>query len=85
MRRYEGSAIRPTPPHKAPRLGYKAKQGLVIYDIRVRCGDRKHPVTKTCTYNKPKIHSVDELQPTPNLQSLAQMTDVTVSIMKPSQ
>ncbi|KAK3859277.1 hypothetical protein Pcinc_034597 [Petrolisthes cinctipes] len=31
---------------KAPRLGYKAKQGLVIYDIHVRLSGRKHPVTK---------------------------------------
>ncbi|KAK3862042.1 hypothetical protein Pcinc_032060 [Petrolisthes cinctipes] len=35
-----------TQPEKAPRLGYKAKQGLVIYDIHVRLSGRKHPVTK---------------------------------------
>ncbi|KAK3873090.1 hypothetical protein Pcinc_021872, partial [Petrolisthes cinctipes] len=47
-----------TQPEKAPRLGYKAKQGLVIYDIHVRLSGRKHPVTKACTNDKPKSHGV---------------------------
>ena len=33
-------APRPTRPDKARRLGYKAKQGYVIYRIRVRRGGR---------------------------------------------
>lgn len=32
---------RPSRPEKARRLGYKAKQGFVIYRIRVRRGGRK--------------------------------------------
>ncbi|KAL1789149.1 60S ribosomal protein L15 [Sigmodon hispidus] len=34
-------APRPTRPDKARRLGYKAKEGYIIYRIRVRCGGRK--------------------------------------------
>ncbi len=36
----------PSRPDKARRLGYKAKQGYVIYRIRVRRGGRKKPVSK---------------------------------------
>jgi large subunit ribosomal protein L15e len=45
-----GSAItrcsRPTRPEKARHVGYKAKQGFVVYRVRVRRGDRKRPVSK---------------------------------------
>lgn len=37
---------RPSRPDKARRLGYKAKQGFVIYRVRVRRGGRKRPVHK---------------------------------------
>ena len=43
-------ASRPTRPDKARRLGYKAKQGYVIYRVRVRRGGRKRPVPKGATY-----------------------------------
>ena len=46
-------ATRPSRPDKARRLGYKAKQGYVIYRIRVRRGGRKRPVPKGATYGKP--------------------------------
>merc|ERR1712037_209980 len=36
-------APRPTRPDKARRLGYKAKQGFVIYRIAMRRGGRKSP------------------------------------------
>ena len=39
-------ATRPSRPDKARRLGYKAKQGYVIYRVRVRRGGRKRPVYK---------------------------------------
>ena len=42
-------ASRPTRPDKARRLGYKAKQGYVIYRVRVRRGGRKRPVPKGAT------------------------------------
>lgn len=38
----------PSRPDKARRLGYKAKQGYVIYRVRVRRGGRKKPVNKVC-------------------------------------
>lgn len=39
-------ATRPTRPDKARRLGYKAKQGFVVYRVRVRRGGRKKPLRK---------------------------------------
>ncbi len=36
----------PSRPDKARRLGYKAKQGYVVYRVRVRRGGRKKPVHK---------------------------------------
>lgn len=43
-------ASRPSRPDKARRLGYKAKQGYVIYRVRVRRGGRKRPAPKGATY-----------------------------------
>ena len=37
---------RPSRPDKARRMGYKAKQGYVVYRTRVRRGGRKKPVHK---------------------------------------
>ncbi|XP_045415459.1 60S ribosomal protein L15-like [Lemur catta] len=50
-------APRPTHPDKARRLGYKAKQGYVIYRIRVRHGGGKRPAPKGATYGKPVRHA----------------------------
>eukprot|EP00291_Cryptomonas_curvata_P011600 CAMPEP_0172181258 /NCGR_PEP_ID=MMETSP1050-20130122/17712_1 /TAXON_ID=233186 /ORGANISM="Cryptomonas curvata, Strain CCAP979/52" /LENGTH=204 /DNA_ID=CAMNT_0012854509 /DNA_START=23 /DNA_END=637 /DNA_ORIENTATION=- len=44
----------PTRPDKARRLGYKAKQGYVVYRVRVRRGNRKRPVHKGIVNGKPK-------------------------------
>merc|ERR1711964_522654 len=55
-------APRPTRPDKARRLGYKAKQGYVVYRIRIRRGGRKRPVPKGATYGKPKTHGVNQLK-----------------------
>ncbi|KAL4836267.1 hypothetical protein H8958_016384 [Nasalis larvatus] len=65
-------APRPTQPDKARRLGYKAKQGYVIYRIRVRCGGRKCPVPKGATYGKPVHHGVNQLKFARSLQSVAE-------------
>ena len=43
-------ASRPSRPDKARRLGYKAKQGYVIYRVRVRRGGRKRPAPKGATF-----------------------------------
>ncbi|CAG8266411.1 unnamed protein product [Penicillium salamii] len=55
-------ASRPSRPDKARRLGYKAKQGYVIYRARVRRGGRKRPVPKGATYGKPTNHGVNQLK-----------------------
>lgn len=64
---------RPSRPDKARRLGFRAKQGYVIYRIRVRRGGRKRPVPKGCTYGKPKSNGINELKPTRRLQSVAEV------------
>eukprot|EP00274_Cyanoptyche_gloeocystis_P008274 CAMPEP_0196652098 /NCGR_PEP_ID=MMETSP1086-20130531/1319_1 /TAXON_ID=77921 /ORGANISM="Cyanoptyche gloeocystis , Strain SAG4.97" /LENGTH=204 /DNA_ID=CAMNT_0041982473 /DNA_START=59 /DNA_END=673 /DNA_ORIENTATION=- len=63
---------RPTRPDKARRLGYKAKQGFVIYRIRVRRGGRKRPVPKGITYGKPKTHGVNQLNNQRSLRCIAE-------------
>ncbi|KAB0800525.1 hypothetical protein PPYR_06265 [Photinus pyralis] len=65
-------APRPSRPDKARRLGYRTKQGYLIYRIRVRRGGRKRPVPKGATYGKPKTHGVNELKPKRKLQSVAE-------------
>ena len=65
---------RPSRPDKARRLGFKAKQGFVIYRVRVRRGGRKRPVPKGCTYGKPKSHGINELKPYRCLQSVAEVS-----------
>ncbi|KAL6959096.1 60S ribosomal protein L15 [Sarracenia purpurea var. burkii] len=53
---------RPTRPDKARRLGYKGKQGYVIYRVRVRRGGRKRPVPKGIVYGKPTNQGVTQLK-----------------------
>lgn len=65
-------APRPTRPEKAHQLGYKAKQGYVIYRIRVRRGGRKKPVPKGATYGKPVHQGVNQLKFAKNHQSIAE-------------
>ncbi|KAI2093246.1 60S ribosomal protein L15 [Ophidiomyces ophidiicola] len=65
-------ASRPSRPDKARRLGYKAKQGYVIYRVRVRRGGRKRPVPKGATYGKPTNHGVNQLKYQRSLKSTAE-------------
>lgn len=65
-------ASRPSRPDKARRLGYKAKQGYVIYRVRVRRGNRKKHVPKGATYGKPVRQGVNQLKPQRGLQSVAE-------------
>jgi len=81
-------ASRPSRPDKARRLGYKAKQGYVIYRVRVRRGNRKKPVPKgklhpSCaffgskcspgaTYGKPVRQGVNHLKFQRGLRSVAE-------------
>ena len=63
---------RPTRPEKARRLGFRAKQGYVVYRIRIRRGCRKKQVPKGATYGKPKSEGVNQLKPKRNLQAIAE-------------
>ena len=63
---------RPSRPDKARRLGYKAKQGLVIYRVRVRRGGRKRPVSKGIIYGKPAGQGIVQLKFQRNLRSVAE-------------
>ncbi|CAN6665875.1 large ribosomal subunit protein eL15B [Trichomonascus vanleenenianus] len=65
-------APRPTYPEKARKLGYKAKQGYVIYRIRVRRGNRKRPVPKGATYGKPTNMGVNQLKYQRSLRATAE-------------
>lgn len=61
----------PTRPDKARKLGYKAKQGYVVYRVAVRRGGRKKPVSKGIVYGKPK-HQGIFVTATRNLRSVAE-------------
>jgi len=65
-------ASRPTRPDKARRLGYKAKQGYVIYRVRVKRGGRKRKVSKGICYGKPSTSGVTKIKASRNLKSVAE-------------
>jgi len=65
-------ASQPTRIEKARRLGYRAKQGFVVYRVRVRRGSRKKPVAKGCTYGKPTHHGINQMKFQRSLQSIAE-------------
>ena len=65
-------ASRPSRVEKARRLGYRAKQGFVIYRIKIRRGGRKRPVKKGRVYGKPKSIGVTGLKNKKNLRSVAE-------------
>lgn len=65
-------ASRPTRLDKAHRLGYKAKQGFVVYRVRVRRGGRKRPVHKGATYGKPTNQGVTQLKYQRSLRATAE-------------
>ncbi|KAF3773586.1 Cytochrome c1-1 heme protein [Nymphaea thermarum] len=63
---------RPTRPDKARRLGFKAKQGYVVYRVRVRRGGRKRPVPKGIVYGKPTNQGITQLKFQRNKRSVAE-------------
>ena len=65
------SVCPPSPSSNMPPL---PPPGFVICRIGVRRGGRKRPVPKGATYGKPKSHGVNQLKPTRNLQSLAEVS-----------
>lgn len=62
----------PSRPDKARKLGYKRKQGYVVYRIRIRRGNRKRPVRKGIVYGKPKSQGVTGLKDVRSLRSVAE-------------
>lgn len=62
----------PTRPEKARRLGYKAKQGYVVFRIAIRRGGRKRQAAKGTIYGKPRNHGINELKSVKNLRSVAE-------------
>lgn len=62
----------PARPDKARQLGYKAKQGYVVYRVAVRRGSRKRPNPKGIVYGKPKHHGINQLKFARNLRSVAE-------------
>lgn len=65
-------ASRPSRPDKARRLGYKAKQGYLIYRVRIKRGSRKRRVSKGICYGKPSTSGVGQHKATRNLKSVAE-------------
>jgi len=63
---------RPTRPDKARRLGYKSKQGFVIYRVRVRRGGRKRTNPKGIVYGKPATQGINQLKWERSLRSKAE-------------
>ena len=64
---------RPTRPDKAHCMGYKAKQGYVIYRMRIRKGGRRRVASKNRIYGKNRTHHIYKLTPKVNLQNMAEM------------
>ena len=63
---------RPTRPDKARKLGYKRKQGYVIYRVRVRRGGRKRPAPKGNVHGKPASEGIHKQKATRSLRALAE-------------
>merc|ERR1712086_172376 len=63
---------RPSRPDKARRLGYKAKQGFVVYRCAVRRGGRKVMKSKGIVYGKLKSQGINKIKATKNLRALAE-------------
>ena len=53
-------------------LGYKAKQGYVVFRTRIRRGGRKKMVSKGIVYGKPRNAGVNKMKCTRNLRSVAE-------------
>ena len=63
---------RPSRPEKARKMGYKAKQGFIIYRVRIRRGGRKKPVRKGIINGKPKSQGVIGLKMKKSLRAVAE-------------
>ena len=71
----------PTRPDKARRLGYKAKQGYVIYRVRIRRGGRKRKVHKGHQMGKPTNQGINQLKFQRSLRSVAEVCSIIQCIL----
>merc|ERR1711865_942928 len=65
-------ASRPTRADKARKLGYKAKQGFLVYRVRVKRGGRKKRVAKGIVYGKPGNCGVNKIKAVRSRRSIAE-------------
>ena len=63
---------KPIRPDKARRMGYRCKQGFLVYRVRVRRGSRKKPKTKGNVYGKPANQGINKIKFARNLRSVAE-------------
>lgn len=63
---------KPSRIERARRLGYKAKQGYVIYRVKIRRGNRKRPAPKGVVCGKLKSIGIVGLKNVKNYQSVAE-------------
>jgi len=63
---------RPSRADKARKVGYKAKQGYLVYRVRIKRGDRKKRVQKGIVYGKPGHCGINKWKMTRNLRSVAE-------------
>jgi len=59
-------------PEKARHMGYKKKQGIIIYRVRVMRGGRKRKAPKGIVYGKPKNCGINRMNPSRSHQALAE-------------
>jgi len=59
-------------PAMARRVGYKSKQGYVVYRCKVRRGDRKKKVSKGIVYGKPTNQGISKQKKRMNLRAIAE-------------
>lgn len=62
----------PTRLDKARRLGYRAKEGYVVFRVRIRRGGRKARKHKGQTFGKPATHGVRKHKATRSLKAIAE-------------
>merc|ERR1712048_1513824 len=65
-------ATRPSRLDKARVLGFKAKQGYLVYRVRIRRGGRKRAVHKGTVYGKPVHQGISKLQKSRSHRSVAE-------------
>lgn len=66
-------AERPTYPERAHKLGYRAKQGMCIFRVRIKRGGRKRIAENGNTHGKTVNAGIYQLKPSKSLQSMAEL------------